>query len=185
MILYTIKINKFYLFQWECEKRFELQKKIALLKFFINNYLDIAKTCQKIGSTKQAMFYLKQAWYLTKILEEENQLFAEEATQFVRQIKEEEDKVIRAMHTNLTTHGSLEVLNPNISDEAELAENLASLDDVFQKADDSKQLINNGNHINADPDIHQQVRHTQINLKSLSRAFSRSYSYLESTENVR
>ncbi|CAG9761007.1 unnamed protein product [Ceutorhynchus assimilis] len=160
--------------QWECEKRFDLPKKIALLKFFINNFIEIAQTSMRISTKKQTLFYLKQAWYLTKILEEENKLFAADVAGYFDVIKKQEDKVITAMQVNLSTYGKLEVFNidTNNNKNEELDDDLDDLDEL-PKTTLSKQAIID--HLMHEADIHQQIRHMKINLKSLSKSFSSSY----------
>ncbi|XP_060528703.1 uncharacterized protein LOC132703455 isoform X2 [Cylas formicarius] len=75
---------------WKCEKQFDIHKKMALLKLFITNYINLAKTCTRISTVRQSMFYLKQAWYLTKIFEEECAIFRDEVQEFYKKIKKEE-----------------------------------------------------------------------------------------------
>lgn len=42
----------------------------AILLFFIDHFTEMAKKSVKLATTRQSLFYLKQAWYLSKILED-------------------------------------------------------------------------------------------------------------------
>lgn len=42
----------------------------SLLLFFIEHLLDVSITSRKLSAIKQAIFYLKHTWYLTKLLEQ-------------------------------------------------------------------------------------------------------------------
>ncbi|XP_066248025.1 uncharacterized protein [Euwallacea similis] len=158
---------------WVCEKHFDVQKKIALLKFFINCYIDIAKTSMKIASKKQTLFYLKQAWYLTKILQQENQLFAEEVKDYFKEIKKHEDLILGIMQSNIEEYGNMDVLNNNAEVESEEEDNLSTLDDVSDQLPEK-----NEKKIDTDitiDDIHQQIRQKKIKLSTLTKTFKPNY----------
>lgn len=156
--------------QWQCEKEFDQQKKIALLKFFIKTYIEIIKTCMRISSKTQTLFYIKQAWYLTKILEIENQLFAAEVTEYFKEIKKQEDLVIGSMQKNVEDYGSYDVVDDDLDEEhvkkVEEEADLENLDDVL-KSDIT--MIKQDVIVN---EMHQQLKRTQINLTTLSKAFN-------------
>ncbi|KAJ8982132.1 hypothetical protein NQ317_002859 [Molorchus minor] len=78
--------------EWQCDKEFDIYKKRSLLRFFIDNFIDIAKKCYQISSRKQTLLYLKQAKYLTRILGEECPALTEEVEEYMRTIKSYEDK---------------------------------------------------------------------------------------------
>ncbi|XP_028142295.1 uncharacterized protein LOC114336165 [Diabrotica virgifera virgifera] len=78
--------------EWICEKQFNLQKKRALLKFFIDTFIEIAEKCLTISSKKNTLFYIKQAYYLSTILREECAAFAGDAYEYNEKIFELEAK---------------------------------------------------------------------------------------------
>lgn len=61
-------------------------KQIGILKFFIEHFIAVAKTSLKISTTKQTRFYSKQAWYLSKLLEDDRSS-EEEAESYQREIQ--------------------------------------------------------------------------------------------------
>lgn len=69
-----------------------MYKTRALLIFFINNFIEIAKKCSQISSHRQTLFYLKQARYLTRIMKDECSALEVEEKEFVKQIKVLEDE---------------------------------------------------------------------------------------------
>ncbi|KAJ8918601.1 hypothetical protein NQ315_013106 [Exocentrus adspersus] len=77
---------------WTCDKQFDLYKTRALLTFFINNFIEIARECFKLSSHKQTTFYLKQARCLTRILRDLCPAFEEEGLLFINDIKKLEDE---------------------------------------------------------------------------------------------
>ncbi|KAJ8984938.1 hypothetical protein NQ317_012188 [Molorchus minor] len=76
---------------WSCEKQFDVYKTKALLELFINDFIDIAKKSCRIGTKDQTLFYLKQAWYLTRILEDTASAFIVEGRKFKEIIAREEE----------------------------------------------------------------------------------------------
>ncbi|XP_018562280.1 uncharacterized protein LOC108904279 [Anoplophora glabripennis] len=74
-----------------CEKQFDIYKIKAILQLFINSFIDIAKTSLRISNKDQTLFYLKQAWYLTKILEDTASGFAVEVREYKETIAREEE----------------------------------------------------------------------------------------------
>lgn len=131
----------------------------------------------KISSKTQTLFYIKQAWYLTKILEIENQLFAAEVTDYFMEIKKQEDLVIGSMQKNVEAYGTLDVVDDvddeHVKKEEEEAD-LENLDDV-RKSDVTviKQDV-------MVTEMHQQLKKTQINLSTLSKAFNPNRIKIES-----
>lgn len=166
----------FCCFQWECEKHLDRPKKVALLKLFIKHHLEMASASLRISTETQALFYLKQAWYLTRILKEENPLWADEAVKFLEEIRREEAKIITEMQTNIRKFGSLNVLNLE-EERDDAGEDLETLDDI-QEGDDGEKAVD-AKH------MHQQVRSTKVKLKTLSRSFSNNYFQEEPLENMR
>ncbi|KAH1004944.1 uncharacterized protein LOC109533124 [Dendroctonus ponderosae] len=162
---------------WECEKHLDRPKKVALLKLFIKHHLEMANASLRISTETQALFYLKQAWYLTRILKEENPLWADEAVRFLEEIRREESKIIIEMQTNIRNFGSLNVLNLE-EERYEVGDDLETLDDVQMGLD-------NCVHRPVDAEVHQQVRNTKVKLKTLSRSFSNNYFQEEPLEDIR
>lgn len=184
---------------WECEKRFDVQKKIALLKFFINNYLDIAKTSSRINTVTQTKFYLKQAWYLTTILQEENKLFEEEVKDLFMKIRREEEKCEIQDRMGLYTEVTEEEPQsetPQIIKIPRIAKvksketppispngpkkdiNSNEVNSVFQNINDH---ISNAN-------TYRRVKNNRNYARSLSRSFSNNYpstSYNNEAEDLR
>ncbi|KAL1498244.1 hypothetical protein ABEB36_009075 [Hypothenemus hampei] len=158
---------------WQCEKRFGRQKKIALLKFFISNYINIAKKSYKISTQRQTLFYAKQASYLTKILEEENQLFAEELAGFHHEIKNLEDKAINGMVSNMDSDGSFDVLNlTSLSEQDEVEEDLSKLDNLVVASERVRVTEYSG------PErLHHQLKQNKIHIRNLNE-FSDKYNAL-------
>ncbi|CAG9833325.1 unnamed protein product [Diabrotica balteata] len=78
--------------EWVCEKQFNLHKKRALLKFFIDTFIEIAEKSLTISSKKTTLFYIKQAYYLTKLLQEECAAFAVDVYEYNEKIYELEAK---------------------------------------------------------------------------------------------
>ncbi|KAF2879126.1 hypothetical protein ILUMI_27033, partial [Ignelater luminosus] len=80
-------------FNFSVKKRLarDIQRQSLLLTFFIQHFLQIGKRSLKVASTSQTLFYLKQAWYLTKLLED-IELEKETARYYQRIIKEEEER---------------------------------------------------------------------------------------------
>ncbi|KAF2884517.1 hypothetical protein ILUMI_21662 [Ignelater luminosus] len=76
----------------------DVARQILLLTFFIQHFLKIAKKSLKISSTKQTLFYLKQSFYLTKLLED-IEIEKENAKKFQMQIKEEEQNCLKKQVT--------------------------------------------------------------------------------------
>lgn len=79
--------------EWICEKDFDIHKKRALILFFINAFLDIAKKGLKLSKDK-AKFYLKQAYYLAKILEEQYPAFTDDVKDHLKTINELEKQCV-------------------------------------------------------------------------------------------
>lgn len=77
------------------EKTLDLWKTKSILAFFIKIFLDIAKKSYVLATKEQALFYLKQAYYLTRILEEESPAFTDEAKEWYQLINVEESKIKR------------------------------------------------------------------------------------------
>ncbi|KAL3270255.1 hypothetical protein HHI36_009311 [Cryptolaemus montrouzieri] len=50
--------------------KLDILTQISILKFFTNHFLEIAKKSSRIGPKSQTIFYLKQAWYNMKVLED-------------------------------------------------------------------------------------------------------------------
>ncbi|KAF5273838.1 hypothetical protein FQA39_LY00953 [Lamprigera yunnana] len=73
--------------------------RVHLLNFFVQHFIKIAKRSTKIGSTHQSLFYLKQAWYLTRLLEETD---IENCRLFQNQIREHEEVCQRKKVTEAT-----------------------------------------------------------------------------------
>ncbi|XP_056633449.1 uncharacterized protein LOC130443027 [Diorhabda sublineata] len=79
--------------EWTCEKDFDIHKKRALILFFINTFLGIAKKGLKL-SKMRAKFYLKQAYYLAKILEEQCPAFTDDVKDHLKTINELEKQCV-------------------------------------------------------------------------------------------
>ncbi|KAF7263379.1 hypothetical protein GWI33_002648, partial [Rhynchophorus ferrugineus] len=148
---------------WVCERTFHRQKKIALLKFFIRNFLDIAKVSSKIGTKRQTLFYIKQAGYLVRILGEENELFKDEVNEIADEVKLREQECILNMTENMEKYGVEDEILKKV--ESQTTDD-ASMDDVHQE-------------------VHQQIRLQRINLRTLNRAYTEKiYSDLNASDDL-
>uniref|UniRef100_V5I8Q6 Mab-21-like HhH/H2TH-like domain-containing protein n=1 Tax=Anoplophora glabripennis TaxID=217634 RepID=V5I8Q6_ANOGL len=78
--------------KWTCDRQFDVYKTRALLIFFINNFIEIAKKCSQISSHRQTLLYLKQARYLTRIMKDECPALEVEEQEYVKQIQALEDE---------------------------------------------------------------------------------------------
>jgi hypothetical protein len=56
-------------FDWQCEKTFDTSKIREMLIFFIKHFLEMARKSRKLATQKHALFYLKQSYYLARLLE--------------------------------------------------------------------------------------------------------------------
>ncbi|XP_060528409.1 uncharacterized protein LOC132703274 [Cylas formicarius] len=77
------------------DKTFDNSKVKAILVLFLRNFIEIAKVAKKVSVGEQAEFYLKQASYLTVLLEETAGAFIEEAREYKAIIFEEEERIKR------------------------------------------------------------------------------------------
>lgn len=57
------------IFQWICEKEFDVVKSKAILDFFIEHFITMIGVGTRVTSKDQVLFFVKQAVYLTKIVE--------------------------------------------------------------------------------------------------------------------
>ncbi|XP_074041255.1 uncharacterized protein [Leptinotarsa decemlineata] len=64
---------------WVCEKEFDIHKRRNILTQFVDIFIEIAKDSAKIGSQTQTRFFLKQAYYLTRIIENTSAEFISDA----------------------------------------------------------------------------------------------------------
>lgn len=76
--------------QWMCEKQFDVVKTKAILDVFIDNFIKMGQVAYRISTKEQALFYLKQAWYLTRILERTSPSFRPDVMEYREQIQEQE-----------------------------------------------------------------------------------------------
>lgn len=67
----------------------------AILMIFIKNFIDIARKSSNLATAEQALFYLKQASYLTAILEDTSQSFLDELREYRQIIAWEEARIKR------------------------------------------------------------------------------------------
>lgn len=74
------------------EKTMDVFKTRAILLFFIEHFAEMAKRSLKLATTRQSLFYLKQAWYLAKILEDTDGC-SPDAMDWQSRIRSEEAKV--------------------------------------------------------------------------------------------
>lgn len=79
--------------------RNDIVRQIRLLEFFIKIFIQISKRSYKISSTSQTELYLKQTWYLTKLLEDINKLSAIEYQKDIKKVEEKCQKK-KAMEPN-------------------------------------------------------------------------------------
>uniref|UniRef100_A0A1Y1M6Y2 Mab-21-like HhH/H2TH-like domain-containing protein n=2 Tax=Photinus pyralis TaxID=7054 RepID=A0A1Y1M6Y2_PHOPY len=70
----------------------DIARQIRLLEFFIHVFRKISEKSSKIASTHQTQLYLKQAWCLTKVLED---IDKEGALTLQERIRAEEEKFLR------------------------------------------------------------------------------------------
>lgn len=77
-----------FFFQWMCEKQFDIVKSKVILSFFIENFISMASVATKISTKYQALFHLKQAWYLTRLLDLTSPSFGPEAMEYRETINE-------------------------------------------------------------------------------------------------
>ncbi|KAJ8918593.1 hypothetical protein NQ315_013098 [Exocentrus adspersus] len=73
------------------EKQFDMYKIKVILQLFISQFIDIAKKSARVSTKEQTLFYLKQAWYLTNILEDTAAAFAVEVCEYRDVIAKEEE----------------------------------------------------------------------------------------------
>lgn len=97
--LHTLYLKNHYVFffQWICEKQFDLHKKRALLKFFIDIFLDISSKSVTFSWYRHGLLYLKQAKYLTEILKQECAAFGDEVEEIMTIINKEEPKLMELL----------------------------------------------------------------------------------------
>ncbi|XP_019753950.2 uncharacterized protein LOC109533143 isoform X1 [Dendroctonus ponderosae] len=77
------------------DKELDIWKTKAVLDIFIRHYIDIARKSSNIANSEQALFYLKQAAYLAKILEDTSGAFLEEIREYRQTIAKEEARIKR------------------------------------------------------------------------------------------
>lgn len=76
-----------------CEKEFDIIKSKSILTLFIENFIKMAEIASRISTKDQAMFHLKQAWYLTRILDMIAPAFGEESMEYRETIRNLETSV--------------------------------------------------------------------------------------------
>lgn len=81
-------------FQWSAEKNFDVYKQRAILMFFMDHFIEMAKKSLKLATSKQSLFYLRHAWYLSKLLEDTDGCYPD-AVEYQARIRTEEDAVKR------------------------------------------------------------------------------------------
>ncbi|CAH1156248.1 unnamed protein product [Phaedon cochleariae] len=80
--------------EWICKNDLDRYKSRALLIYFIRIYIQIATDSLRLAANNQAKFYLKQASYLSIILERISPIFREDASEFKAAIHELEQASI-------------------------------------------------------------------------------------------
>lgn len=76
--------------QEHIDKEMDLWKTRSILVQFIETFMAIGKKSSNVATDKQALFYFKQATYLTKILEDTAGAFLDETREWRRIIAKEE-----------------------------------------------------------------------------------------------
>lgn len=62
--------------------------------FFMDHFIEIARKSLKLATSKQGLFYLRQAWYLSRLLEETDGCYPD-AMEYQERIRKEEDAAKR------------------------------------------------------------------------------------------
>ncbi|CAG9862226.1 unnamed protein product [Phyllotreta striolata] len=83
---------------WDFGKTLDIYKRRLILMFFIETFLEIAEKCLPVSS-KTATFYIKQAFYLTRILKDESPSFAQDVLKYLGDIEELQGR-LGEMETN-------------------------------------------------------------------------------------
>lgn len=76
--------------QERIDKEMDLWKTKSVLVQFIETFIAIGKKSSNVATDKQALFYFKQATYLTKILEDTAEAFLDETREWRKLIAKEE-----------------------------------------------------------------------------------------------
>lgn len=71
-----------------CDKQFDVFKVKALVDVFIINFIKMAEIASRISTRDIAQFYIKQAWYLTRILDKTSPSLGPDAMEYREQIKD-------------------------------------------------------------------------------------------------
>lgn len=77
------------------DKELDIWRTKTVLDIFIRHYIEIARRSAKIATSEQALFYLKQAAYLAKILEDTSGAFLDDTLEYRQTIAKEEARVKR------------------------------------------------------------------------------------------
>ncbi|EFA09940.2 hypothetical protein TcasGA2_TC012093 [Tribolium castaneum] len=76
-------------YELQCEQQFDRLKIREILMFFIRHFIEMARKSRRLASQRQALFYLKQAYYLGKILEDFG--LQADARELLEQVTKEEE----------------------------------------------------------------------------------------------
>lgn len=121
--------------------------------------MEIAKTSWKISTKKQTLFYVKQAYYLATILKEENELFREEVDQTFEELRKLEEQCITGIEEcGVKFEESEEMIRESGSECVKCEVHCEDNADIYM-------------------DIQQQIKERNTNLISLSKSYSRAFSY--------
>ncbi|XP_050512041.1 uncharacterized protein LOC126888066 [Diabrotica virgifera virgifera] len=112
--------------EWTCDKPFDIFKTKAILTQFITIYIDIAKDSYKFGLQLQPLFYLKQAFYLTRMLESTSSAFTEEAREFKFEIEVAENTYKRSLVKSMNDVPPATPLRNSIQFDYQLSQQLKS-----------------------------------------------------------
>lgn len=123
-------------------------KQRVILNFFINHFIEVAKKCRKLSTKKQSLFYLKQASYLSTILN--NTGLKEDALELLEIIKNEEE------NTNKISSRESYIIPKEPIDTAPSTPKRNSAQFSY--------------------DITQQVKNNNINLNNLHKAYNNTNS---------
>ncbi|CAG9862460.1 unnamed protein product [Phyllotreta striolata] len=83
--------------EWSFEKELSMLKRNVILCQYIKFFIEIAKEITRFdGSENHSRLYLKQALYLTNLLEDNSGIYKEDAREFQRQIRLEQNAVTKS-----------------------------------------------------------------------------------------
>ncbi|KAG5900491.1 hypothetical protein JTB14_010902 [Gonioctena quinquepunctata] len=85
---------------WVCDKKFDIYKTRNILVQFIEIFIDLARDSSRLATKDQTLFFLKQAYYLTRILENTSIELAGDVREYLKTIKAQEEDCKKRIASN-------------------------------------------------------------------------------------